>query len=125
LIRNYRSAPAIIDGAAALIRRNRQSGDTQLIAESTSTARIEWLQAPSAQAEAEWIVRCIEEGLGGTSSLSRYTARRGDQAPPRSFADFAILYRLSQLAEPIAEALHARASPFSLLAPRLFTSSPG
>ncbi|MFA6900173.1 MAG: UvrD-helicase domain-containing protein [Desulfurivibrionaceae bacterium] len=124
LIRNYRSAPAIIDGAAALIRRNPQSGDTQLLATSTSTALIEWHQAQSAQAEAEFIVRRIEEGLGGTSSLSRHTGRSGDQASARSFADFAVLYRLSQMAEPIAEALHRKGIPFQLVGATPFYLKP-
>jgi len=114
LIRNYRSAPAIIDGAAALIRRNRQSGDTQLVAQSASTTLIEWHQAPSAQAEAEFIVRRIEEDLGGINSLSRHTDRSGG-GQTRSFADFAVLYRLSQMAEPIAEALHRKGIPFQLV----------
>jgi len=113
LIRNYRSAPAIIDGAAALIRRNRQSGDTQLVAERTGAALIEWHQAASAQAEANFIVHRIEEGLDGISSLSRHARQSGGQA--RSFADFAVLYRLSQLAEPIAEALHRKGIPFQLV----------
>ncbi|MBU2538628.1 MAG: UvrD-helicase domain-containing protein [Proteobacteria bacterium] len=113
LIRNYRSAPAIIDGAVSLIRRNRQSGDTQLMAESESTRLIEWHQAANAQAEADFIVRRIEEGLGGINSLSRHTDRNGAQT--RSFADFAVLYRLSQMAEPIAEALHRKGIPFQLV----------
>ena len=124
LIRNYRSAPAIIDGAAALIRRNRQSGDTQLVAESTSTAPIEWHQAPNAQAEAEFIVQRIEEGVGGTSSLSQHTGRRGGQSQTRSFADFAVLYRLSQMAEPIAEALHRKGIPFQLVGATPFYLKP-
>jgi len=122
LIRNYRSAPAIIDGAAALIRHNRQSGDTQLVAQSTSTARIEWHQATNAQAEAEFIVQRIEEGLGGTSSLSRHTGRNGGQT--RSLADFAVLYRLSQMAEPIADALHRKGIPFQLVGATPFYLKP-
>ena len=122
LIRNYRSAPAIIDGAAALIRRNRQSGDTQLVAQSTSTALIEWHQAPSAQAEAEFIARRIEEELGGINSLSRHTDRSGGQT--RSFADFAVLYRLSQMAEPISEALHRKGIPFQLVGATPFYLKP-
>ncbi|HIJ89675.1 MAG: UvrD-helicase domain-containing protein [Desulfobulbaceae bacterium] len=122
LIRNYRSAPAIIDGASALIRRNRQSGDTQLLPESTGTALIEWHRPANAQAEAEFIVRRIEEGLGGISSLSLPTGRNGDQ--PRSFADFAVLYRLSQMAEPIAEALHRKGIPFQLVGATPFYLKP-
>ena len=122
LIRNYRSAPAIIDGAAALIRRNRQSGDTQLLAESASATLIEWHQAASAQAEAEFIVRRIEEGLGGINSLSRHAGRSGDQT--RGFADFAVLYRLSQMAGPIAEALHRKGIPFQLVGATPFYLKP-
>jgi len=122
LIRNYRSAPAIIDGAAALIRHNRQSGNTELVAESASTALIEWHQAPSAQTEAEFIVQRIEEELGGISSLSRHTDRSGGQV--RSLADFAVLYRLSQMAEPIAEALHRKGIPYQLVGATPFYLKP-
>ncbi|HEX9714440.1 MAG TPA: UvrD-helicase domain-containing protein, partial [Desulfurivibrionaceae bacterium] len=122
LIRNYRSAPAIIDGAAALIRHNRQSGDTQLMAESTSKTLIEWHQAENARAEAEFIVRRIEEGVGGISSLSRQAGQSGGQT--RSFADFAVLYRLSQMAEPIAEALHRKGIPFQLVGATPFYLKP-
>ncbi|MBU4034151.1 MAG: UvrD-helicase domain-containing protein, partial [Proteobacteria bacterium] len=123
LIRNYRSAPAIIDGAVSLIRRNRQSGDTQLMAESESTRLIEWHQAANAQAEADFIVRRIEEGLGGINSLSRHTDRNGTQT--RSFADFAVLYRLSQMAAPFAEALHRKGIPFQLVGATPFYLKPG
>jgi superfamily I DNA/RNA helicase len=122
LTRNYRSAPAIIDGAAALIRRNRQSGDTQLVAENTSPTLIEWHQAENARAEAEFIVHRIEEGVGGTSSLSRHAGQSSGQT--RSFADFAILYRLSQMAEPIAEALHRKGIPFQLVGATPFYLKP-
>ncbi|MBU4118729.1 MAG: UvrD-helicase domain-containing protein [Proteobacteria bacterium] len=123
LIRNYRSAPAIIDGAVSLIRRNRQSGDTQLMAESESTRLIEWHQAANAQAEADFIVRRIEEGLGGINSLSLHTDRNGTQT--RSFADFAVLYRLSQMAAPFAEALHRKGIPFQLVGATPFYLKPG
>lgn len=123
LIRNYRSAPAIIDGAVSLIRRNRQSGDTQLMAESGSTRLIEWHQSANSQAEADFIVRRIEEGLDGINSLSRHTDQSGTQT--RSFADFAVLYRLSQMAEPIADALHRKGIPFQLVGATPFYLKPG
>ncbi|MGV1098175.1 UvrD-helicase domain-containing protein [Thiovibrio sp. JS02] len=115
LIRNYRSAPAIIDGAASLIRHNRSSGDTQLLAQSRLETRIEWHTASSAAAEAEFIVRRIEESMGGISSFSLNSGRGGDHTNARSFADFAVLFRLSQVADAIGDALHKRGIPFQLV----------
>ena len=115
LIRNYRSAPAIIEGASALIRRNPASGKTQLLAQSRFDTVIEWHTAVSAAAEAEFIVRRIEESMGGISSFSLNSGRGGDHGAARSFADFAVLFRLSQLADAIGEALHRRGIPFQLV----------
>jgi superfamily I DNA/RNA helicase len=78
LVRNYRSAPAIIDAATALIRHNRKSGMTQLIAKSELTTRLERYIAPSPQAEAEFIVKRIEESMGGISHFSINSGRGGN-----------------------------------------------
>ncbi len=115
LIRNYRSAPAIIDAATALIRRNRDCGETQLIPQSSQQVSIGLHQAPSPQAEAEFIVRSIEEHMGGISSYSINSGRGSSEGAGRSFADFAVLYRLSQQAQPLIEALEKQGIPFQVV----------
>jgi uncharacterized protein (TIGR00375 family) len=125
LIRNYRSAPAIVHGATAVIRRNRHSGDTELLAESASPAVIELHTAGSARDEAEFVARRIEEILGGTSSFSLHSGRAGNTSSTRSFADIAILVRLRPVAETIAEALAQRGIPFQLVGATPFYMLPG
>lgn len=125
LIRNHRSTPAIVHGATALIRHNRHSGDTELIAEKASPAVIELHTSSTARAEAEFVVRRIEEIMGGISSFSLNSGRAGDTSSTRSFADIAILVRLRQVAEPIAEALERRGIPFQLVGATPFYMLPG
>ena len=101
LIRNYRSAPAIIEAATAVIRHNQLCGPTELVAMGNQqTAAIEQHLAASPQAEAEFIVQRIEEMMGGNTT------------PNRSFGDFAILVRLTQVAEVISPTLERRGIPF-------------
>jgi len=92
------------------------------MAENESTNLIEWHQAANAHAEAEFIVRRIEEELGGINSLSQHKDRRGAQT--RSFADFAVLFRLNQIAGPIAEAMHRKGIPFQLVGATPFYLEP-
>lgn len=125
LIRNYRSAPAVIHGATAVIRHNRHSGDTELLAESTSPATIELHTAGSARAEAEFVVRRIEEIMGGISGFSLNSGRGGDTTSTRSFADIAVLVRLRQVAEPIVEALERRGIPVQMIGATPFYMLPG
>ena len=125
LIRNYRSAPAIVHGATAVIRRNRHSGNTELLTESTSPAVIELHTADSARTEAEFVVRRIEEILGGISTFSLNSGRAGDASSTRSFADIAILVRLRQVAGIISEALARRGIPFQIVGATPFYMLPG
>ncbi|HIJ78472.1 MAG: UvrD-helicase domain-containing protein [Desulfobulbaceae bacterium] len=112
LIRNYRSAPAIIEAAAAVIRRNQLCGPTELVAMSNHQSAIELHSATSPQAEAEFIVQRIEELMGGISNFSINSGRGGNAAANLGFGDFAILVRLNQVAEAIGQALERRGIPF-------------
>lgn len=119
LTTSYRSAPAIVQGATALISRNLiRSG---LMVEAASSCApygaIELQTAPSAAAEAELIVRRIEELLGGIESFSLATGRGGDQQAGGnlSFGDIAVLFRLGRQAEELAVALNRRGIPFQLV----------
>ncbi|MDH5297886.1 MAG: UvrD-helicase domain-containing protein, partial [Desulfobulbaceae bacterium] len=115
LTRNYRSAPAILAAAASVIRHNRQRSGVELIPHNDEPVTITCRLAPTAQAEAEGIVQGIEKLMGGVSHFSLNTGRGGSGTSQLSFADIAVLYRLSQQADPIAEALSRRGIPFQLV----------
>ncbi len=121
LTRNYRCPSAIITAATALINHNsrhnsghnsRPSG-LPLVAESGRQGAIELYCAPSPAAEAEFIVRRIEELMGGIEHFSIASGRGGDGDARRglSFGDVVVLFRLGKQAEEIAAALERRGIP--------------
>ena len=115
LTRNYRCPATIVTAASALIAHNRRhdSGPC-LMAESGRPGAIELYSAPSPAAEAEFIVRRIEELMGGIEHFSLASGRGGDNESQRglSFGDIAVLFRLGRQAEEIAAALERRGIPF-------------
>lgn len=126
---SYRSAPAIVQGATALISRNliRSGLPLQPDASCPSDGVIELHSAPSPAAEAELIVRRIEELLGGIESFSLATGRGGDQPSTGSlgFGDIAVLFRLGRQAEELSAALSRRGIPFQLVGATPYYLLPG
>ena len=125
LVRNYRSATKILEAATAVIANNHNletKHSAKLIPEHSEPGGIELYQAPSPQAEAEFIVQRIEELMGGISHFSIDSGRGSESsdAVQRSFKDFAILYRLSQQADYLREALERRGIPFQVVNVRPF-----
>ncbi|QOX79000.1 UvrD-helicase domain-containing protein [Trichlorobacter lovleyi] len=114
----YRLPRRIVQAAGSLICRNLIcSGLPLSAADNCPEGAIEFHRALSPGAEAELIVRRIEELIGGVDSFSRSTGRSGNTPLPDnlSFADFAILFRLGRQAEELAEALTRRGIPYQLV----------
>lgn len=114
----YRLPRKIVQAAGGLICRNLIcSGLPLMAAASCQEGSIEFYRTLSPASEAEFIVRRIEELIGGVDSFSRTTGRAGtsDQRHYLSFADFAILFRLGRQAEELAEALSRRGIPYQLV----------
>ncbi len=113
LTRNYRCPSAVISAATALIAFNSRPSGLPLVAESGRQGVIELHRAPSPAAEAEFIVRRIEELMGGIEHFSLASGRGGDGESGRelSFGDMAVLFRLGRQAEEIAAALERRGIP--------------
>ncbi|MFZ5774420.1 MAG: UvrD-helicase domain-containing protein [Thermodesulfobacteriota bacterium] len=122
LVRNYRSTPPIVEAASAVIRRNPQAGDCQLLAKLPGDQPCEWHPVASPQEEGERIARLIEEEMGGLANLS--AASLDQRLANRGFADFAVLCRLTQVAEPIAEALKRRGIPCQMVGATPFYQRP-
>ena len=115
LHRNYRNAGKILAAAQKLISNNHNQRPRELTALSEEEALLEYHQAASPDAEAQYIVQRIEEIVGGISNFSINSGRGGDQGNNSSFADIAILIRLNSQARVIRDALEKRGIPCQLV----------
>ncbi len=130
LNKNYRSTQLILDAAMQVITRRgevsspgvavvggAEGGVTpplQALADFAEQVKLDIYRAPTDKAEAEYVVHQIEQMVGGTSYFS-LDSRRTDGATPsaaRSFADFAVLYRLSAQSRPLIEAFDRSGIPY-------------
>jgi len=72
---------------------------------------------PTERAEAEYIVKTIEQEVGGISHFSMDSGRIDPTShrQERSFSDFAVLYRVKDQAKALREALERSGIPFQLV----------
>ena len=83
-------------------------------------------EAPTDKAEAEFIVRTLEEMLGGHSFFSIDSGRSEDAGGDEfSFSDFAVLYRTEAQAPALIEALRRSGMPFQHRSHRRLLDHPG
>lgn len=113
LERSYRFTPQIAAAASQVIRRNASRRPLTLNAANASGASVHVVSFPDEQAEAAWIVRQIEERVGGTSHYQQYKGKVTDTVSRReqSFRDVAVLSRLHALTKPLQEALRNSGIP--------------
>jgi DNA helicase-2/ATP-dependent DNA helicase PcrA len=115
LTRNYRSTPAVVEGALAAIAPATLVPGRSLtpVAAPAGVGRIAIHRAASEAAEAELVARTIEELIGGSSFHSLDTGRSGGTGEAGlGFGDVAVLYRTDAQSGPIAEALGRAGVPF-------------
>ena len=114
LSRNYRSSQRILDAASQVIARNPDRKSVEILAEFADEVNLDVYRAPTDKAEAEYVVHQIEQMVGGTSYFSLDSGRTDGAtlASARSFADFAVLYRLSAQSRPLIEAFDRSGIPY-------------
>jgi superfamily I DNA/RNA helicase/PHP family Zn ribbon phosphoesterase len=114
LARSWRCAPALLEASGRVVGRSSPgaaSGPVPL--EPAGPVSIIRSESPSADSEAEWLARCIEALLGGTSLFSRDSGVVGPgDASEAAPEDIAILLRAGGLAPPIEAALRNHGIPF-------------
>lgn len=120
LAQNYRSPQSLLTAATQVIVKNPHRMNLQLHSDQQTPVPVEIYEAPSDRAEAESIVRRIEQMVGGTSHFSldsgRVDGQTGEQNDTlRSFGDFAVLYRLHSQVPALVEAFHRSGIPFQLV----------
>ena len=138
---NYRSAQTILTAAGQVIAGSPGHQATRLIAApgaqspndagdrerpgtgdgrarrlsyAAAQVKLDVYRAPTDRAEAEYVVHQVERLIGGTSYFSLDSGRVEDDgaAEARSFADFAVLYRLNAQARLLAEAFDRSGIPY-------------
>ena len=113
LEQSYRFTPQIAAVASQVIRRNAARRPLTLNAAKASGVPVHVVSFPGEQAEAAWVVRQIEERVGGTSHYQQYKGKVTDTVSQReqSFRDVAVLCRLHALTKPLQEALRNSGIP--------------
>ena len=113
LEQSYRFTPQIAAVASQVIRHNEFRRPLTLNTANASGSAVHVVSFPDEQAEAAWIVRQIEERVGGTSHYQHYRGKVTDTVSRReqSFRDFAVLCRLHALTKPLQEALRDSGIP--------------
>ncbi|WP_116510958.1 UvrD-helicase domain-containing protein [Micromonospora sp. B006] len=111
LNRNYRSSAPILAAAVQAIApsslvRGRRLAPARLDPEAPLVGRY---AAASAYDEADFVVRTVDELVGGLSHRSLDSGRIDGRTTSLSFSDIAVLYRTDAQAAPIVDAL-ARAN---------------
>lgn len=117
LERSYRLTPPIAAAASQVIGKNPARPAYTLNADRISGAAVQVVSVPDERAEAEWVVRQIEERVGGTSHYQHARGHVTDTVSRRErcFRDVAVLCRLHVLTIPLQEALARSGVPFRVV----------
>jgi DNA helicase-2/ATP-dependent DNA helicase PcrA len=105
LEQNYRSTKPILDGAHAVITKNKQRSDKKLWTAETTGKPIQIVSVSTERAEAETIVRRIKNAVDGGV---------------RRFNEYAILYRTNAQSRSIEEAFLHYGVPYRIVGGQRF-----
>ena len=113
LSESHRSADAVLGAGRKALHSRCACGELHSVTGASAT--LQWLIAPSAEREAEWIAERISRLIGGTSheQADRQDAIAGCHLEPGSCSpgDIAVLCRLKALIPPIKKALERKGIP--------------
>ncbi len=117
LSQNYRSTQLILDASAQVIEKSPAKERVKIWSDFLDRTRLEVYHAASERAEAEYTVHEIEKMVGGTSYFSIDSERVTDDDTQlgHTFADFAVLYRLSAQSQPLIEAFQRSGIPYQTI----------
>lgn len=114
LKQNYRSTETILRASGQLIGAD----DKKSIWSGIHGAKaLTVTELPTERAEAEYIVKTIEEEVGGISHFSMDSGRidRLQTKKERGFSDFAVLYRIKEQGKAMEEAFARSGIPFQMV----------
>ena len=121
LSKNYRSTQPILEASGQIIAKSSERKTGEIWSDVVSNAKIDIYQAPTHNAEAEYVVHQIEKMVGGTSYFSLDSGRVGsEEAASHSFSDFAVLYRLGAQCQFLVEAFQRSGIPYQTMGQTVF-----
>ncbi|MBF0125862.1 MAG: UvrD-helicase domain-containing protein [Magnetococcales bacterium] len=113
LTRNYRSGRAIVQGALNVMDQAAWQRERGLTAVVNDTRRIVLHEAASDTSEAAFVVRTLEQMMGGHDFHALDSGRADGQAAGAfSFADFAVLYRADGNTLALCQAFERAGIPY-------------
>lgn len=123
LARNYRSTGTIVTASAQVIASRPSEPIAEMVRDMHE--RIAINTAPTERAEAESIVKAIEQMIGGHTFFSIDSGRAmGGAQTDRSFGDFAVLYRTDAQSAALCEAFDRSGIPYKKNSHRPLTDEP-
>ncbi len=121
---NYRSTIPITQAANGIIRHNPTHQPNPLQALKTGE-KIQYYQAKTGKSEAEFVVKTIDQLIGGISNFSIVTERsNGISQGNYDFSSFAILYRTHAQLTDLEESLARSGIPYQIVRNEPFWQQP-
>ncbi len=118
LTRNYRSTQTILSASYQVIEDHRQDSDEggRTYSQIDGEKAISILELSTERTEAETISRIIGRQIGGTGfhSIDTGTVADANLAHPRSYSDFAVLYRTHAQHQVLADVFDKHGIPFQV-----------
>ncbi len=114
LKQNYRSTETILRASDQVVRSDGAKGEKGMWSGISGARALSVAELPTERAEAEYIVKTIEQEVGGISHFSVDSGRIDGACirKERSFSDFAVLYRIKEQAISLKEAFARSGIPF-------------
>jgi superfamily I DNA/RNA helicase len=129
LTRNYRSTQTILRASFQVIEDHRLDSDEggRTYSQIDGVKAISILELSSEKAEAETISRMITRQIGGTGfhSIDTGTVADANLAQPRSYSDFAVLYRTHAQHQVLADAFDRHGIPYQVASREKALNQPG
>ena len=123
---NYRSGQNILSASGQVIARNSLGELPALTAKIAQSGQLTLHETASEDAEAEYIVHCIEKLVGGTSMFSQDSGRvLSEKDSEVSFGDIAVLYRLNSQRKALEEAFARSGIPYQVSGDKPLVAQPG
>lgn len=118
LRQNYRSAETVLRASGQVIGARDSQGGQRGIWSGIHGARVLTVAGlPTEKAEAEYVVKTIDQEVGGIAHFSMDSGRidRSIEKKARSFSDFAVLYRIKEQGRALGEAFARSGIPFQMV----------
>ncbi|MEW6587101.1 MAG: UvrD-helicase domain-containing protein [Nitrospirota bacterium] len=108
---NYRATSTILRASDQLIKNNLKRIEKNLNPTREGGVPVTVVSVPDEKAEGSFIIREIEERIGGTSHYQLIHKTENSDGGSHCFADFAVIFRTNAQSKALEESFHASGIP--------------